>query len=204
MRRIIGLAVVLGALGWGQVAQATPFSITYTMTVALTSGTDILGLDGATLELIGFFDTTDVYANFSGLPKINSTSDSLTISGASVVGTNGVYSESSGGLGFFPTFDGQMRRPGGGIARYLVGGEDLFLNTLVDPVAGISIGDPISVSDFGTTIFNATNFSTDLGASYTITSLQFSSSSVSVPEPSTLLLLGTGLAAVALRRRRQP
>ena len=95
----------------------------------LTTGPDPLGLDKATLTLNAGFDTIDTYVDLFGFPAIVADSDSLVISGASVAGTNGTYSETAG-LAFFPTFDGQWFDSAGVLADYAVNGEQFTLPVL--------------------------------------------------------------------------
>ena len=214
----MALAVVAALAVAATPAEAVPFTATYTMSVQHVFGFDDLGLDGATLELIGWFDTTDTYAFLCcagpGGEQIDAAGDKLVISGASTPGTNGTYTEADGGLGFFPNFSGQVFDMNGDTANYdvMVDGHNLVLGSLVAAlVAGPSVGDTIDVSHFGTTIepldilnlplFNwlviGPQQTFDL---YLVDSLEFRATLVS--EPVLLLLFGVGLLALSLRRRR--
>lgn len=191
-------------------AQATPIGIRYDMTLTLLAGVDTLGLNGATASFTAMFDDSVPYGNVSGLARSFTTSDLLTISGASVASSNGSFTASNT-VRFFPTFDGQFFAVGGFIT-YTFGAVPLMIGHLATPVSGVNPGDFMQVSDFGTTV--ATTLinpgcvfcaSTDTGLNI-VTDSRYGVSSFSatvVPEPATVTMVGFGLVGLARLRRRR-
>jgi hypothetical protein len=115
------------------------------------------------------------------------------------------------GVRFFPTFNGQFFSSTGSFVTYDVGGVPLLLmlGSLVSPVAGVVGGQQIDVSHFGTSAGStAVNpgcnlcVSTDSGLGV-VTDSRYGATNFTqrVPEPSTLLLLGAGMAVAGVRKR---
>jgi hypothetical protein len=199
----IAFAVFVAATAVPTHALASPITATYSMTLGLASGTDDLGLDGAHLTLSATFDFPQNYVDEFSYPAVPSTSNSLTISNASVSATNGGYTEPNG-IHFFPTFDGQIWNGLGTIATYQVNGQQLYLAPSSDTV-NVNIGDPFSASHFVSTF----NLDAPWGsgtAQYSITAFDVTVTGgdlTAVPAPATLPLLAAGAVVAFIRKRRQ-
>ena len=176
------------------------------------NGGESLGLDGATLVFRASFSTTDTYISGFGFPTVNSISESLTITGASVASTNGVRSSATG-VSLWPDGGGQYYAPSGGSVEWDINGSNLTLWSLTNAVLGMSVGDNVELSHFSTTQrirdyeFDWGLFTVGNGSPYgdlaRYDAESFSATATQVPEPGTLTLLGLGaVAAVWCRRRR--
>ncbi len=133
--------------------------LTFTITTGLsvTSGTDTLGLETATVELEIVFDETAVYdipSYSSDGRRVPTISHLLTISGASVPTTNGTYTEPSGidywFLCFSPTScipsrlgDGNGNTAAAPVAS---GGTLIFFFSMESPATIPNVGDTIDPS----------------------------------------------------------
>ena len=196
------------------VASAAPLTITYTGSLTHTTGTDAQGIDGATFVWQGVFDSlaTPYSTNHSSIDRFSGDiSIELTI-GSKVVSLTppsvpvlNTIAESNGGLS------------GGGIGRLqlsnashfelgasiLTVGEILlndpdFLGDITSPTntltpvntADASAFLPFTVIDADPLSFTVDEYAVENGAIVTV-----------VPEPSTALLMGLGLAGLASRRR---
>lgn len=176
---------------------------TVTFNANLTSGSDTPGLNGSTITFVTSYDQNGLYVNKLSFPAINALQNSLTIAGASVAGTNGVYS-STNGIALFPTFVGQYFNNSGSIVRFLVSGGEFRFNNLIQNVPGVTIGSTISPSDFGSVgvSYNLLSFSD--GSQYEVSGLSvIVTTSSAVPEPSSVALGGMGVACVAAARWRR-
>jgi hypothetical protein len=199
----MALAVLVATMAVPTSALASPITATYSMTLTLLDGTDTLGLVGANLTLTATFDFPQNYVEEFAIPAVFSTSNALTISGASVGATNGTYTEPDG-IHFFPTYPGQIWSGIGLVPTYQVNGQEFTLEPFSDTVA-VNIGDP----------FNASHFLSLDSASYWVSNtaiyglenldLNVTGGTSSVPEPATLTLLGlSALGTFARARRRNP
>ena len=170
--------------------------------IALDNGVDNIGLDGATFTFDVYFDSNGTYVDLFGLPAIASTSNLLTIAGASINSTNGSFSETFG-VNFFPTFPGQFfGGPDGGGDAEFNGTEIVLTGNLSDDVTGVGIGDQIDIAHFGTVLddtFPGPIFSSTTGEFNVV---NFSVSASIVPEPTSLfVLVSSGLMAISRRNR---
>ena len=181
MRRIVGLAVVVGVLAWGQVAQAAPLK-TYTYT---GHPFELASSPFTTSDLISGFFTVDC-----GLAGGGGDCSSLTF---------GVYNAAVIDFSFSA---GPLTIGSGGLPAL---GTDLSFSTSGDmnisSWAVFLAGDPT----FDTRIIFSPNsdIAAVQGAGFGFASTLGSWQLTTGPEPTTLLLLGTGLAIAGYRRRRQ-
>jgi hypothetical protein len=207
---IVFLCAVALVLGLGGVCGAAIIA-DYTVDVQSVVGLDPLGLSESTWNFMFDFSDTATYIDRFGFPAVDALSDSLTISGASVATSNGVYTEPVG-IGFYPTFSsGQFHRggPSNGNARYTIGSDTLTLIALVDPTIGANIGDTISVADFGTTLTSGIDYHATVRDSitfqdtdYLFSNLRSSITQTTVPVPAAIYLLGAGFVGIAGLRRK--
>jgi hypothetical protein len=129
-------------------AQAGTIVFTATGQLELEDGPDTLGLDGASFTFQVTFSDTEVYGDTFGFPFLASLSDSLQISGASVGGVDGTYTEPDG-IAFYPEFSGQFYDSNGAAAAYNVNGFTLEILYLSDTTGSAVIGGVVAEADFG-------------------------------------------------------
>jgi hypothetical protein len=182
-------------------ADAATIFYDYATTLSLASGSDALGLNGATMDVQVDVDSSAVYVNRFGLPAVVMNNDAtVTISGASVGANDGTFALSQ--LAFYPSFAGLFADPGGVAATVtLVGGTlTLQINTQATGTGGSEIiGNTVQLSDFGP----ATSQNLQLGASNGDVYNQTNTSVTATlaPEPATLGLVFASFCGLGLLRR---
>jgi len=144
-----------------------------TVSYKLTGGApDTAGLNGATITFTATFANGTSYFDDGATPAAISSSHSLTISGASVGATNGVYTDPEGFMYlYFTGFGGTFVDEPGGFGHTVTlpsGDMEFTLGLEVAPVEPV-IGAPVSASNFAMTSDPCCNsfFHTD-GSGYTL------------------------------------
>jgi hypothetical protein len=182
-------------------ADAATIFYDYATTLSLASGSDALGLNGATLDVQVDVDSSAVYINRFGLPAVVMNNDAtVTISGASIGANDGTFALSQ--LAFYPSFAGLFTDPGG-IAPVvtLVGGTlTLQINTQATGTGGAeAIGNTVQLSDFGPATSQNLQLTGSDGPLYNQTNT--SVTATTSPEPATLGLVFASFCGLGLLRR---
>lgn len=200
-RFALGLACFFVTTG---TTQAAIINYSVTGTLAVTTGVDSLGLEGATFTFEATFDSDATYGNSFGYPSITSLTSALTLSGASIASMNGTHSASALPLRFYATFSGQFFDHNGLHVNWLVGTHTLTMGSLVaPPPVPVVVGQQVSTSHFGTEL-GATPYIYEGPNDWTVRNPTFAVTTTdSVPEPAALALIGVAAGAwVSARRRR--
>jgi hypothetical protein len=208
--RVLGSMCAFALLiGLSARANAGLIGYDYKTTLALTSGSDTLGLNGATIEVKVDVSSTAVYATRFGFPEVPMNNDAtVTVTGASVAANNGTFSLPQ--LSFYPTFAGLFTEPGGAgaVETFPVGGSlTLQINTVPTAHGSLAhVGDTVNILDFApATSQNLTLTGTN--GSYSQNNTMVTAALINSPEPLTLAHAGTasavGLAFGWSRYRRR-
>ncbi len=205
--RITGTLLIAACLiaAGGQV-QAGIITADFETTLGLVSGPDAAGLDGATLSIHAEFDDAGVFVDNFGAPALEALTHTITIAGATVGSSNGVFFNPDG-LFYFPTgYNGFWDSIGG---TMIAGPLDSIRVTTNPGTVVPAIGDTISVDNLNTTVIDPLSFPmTGLdGSMYDWVdgaSLAIGTASA-VPEPTTLAMWGMfgAIGLIAARRRRK-
>ena len=209
MHQIVGLAVVVVTLAWGQVAQATPITynfggtITFSSSPAIPTSTTFLG--SVTYNPVQ--STSCSSSNSFGcyaLANLSATIGGQTASGAQTastsVNTTGVWVFRSS---TFNTVTFRTSSLGGTLGGVTPSEISLQLFTSVQFSSTALPSTLASLGSWGSTNFRISGLPSNGIAQGSLTSLTLAQPTP-VPEPATLLLLSTGLAAVGYRRWRKP
>ncbi|MCA9115275.1 MAG: PEP-CTERM sorting domain-containing protein [Planctomycetaceae bacterium] len=190
--------------------------------LTLNTGTDVLGLDGASFVFEATFDDAAVYSPSStaGPVWVPAESESLTITRPAAPLVPETF-RTLRPLYLVPAADGQFFDDTLSNPRWEISGDVLMLANLLEPVAGVGAGETISLTHFGQlrqftgdlqsgayfvdkTVRGGFPFHSEPLPSWGVSGV--SSSGTVVPEPSSLALLGCGLFSLAgtkLRRRKR-
>ncbi|MEM7455705.1 MAG: hypothetical protein AAF456_15235 [Planctomycetota bacterium] len=198
------LACLLIATAYAKEARCD-FIYTAEVTLTTSSGTDVLGFEGATFEFSAIFDCSTEYVESFALPAIVAEFSQVTVTGSDFDGTYFPGTD----VAFYPSFSGIYSDPAGlNDIPLSIGGETVLFGFETETTAsgsGAMIGNLPIASDFGPTTVLGPMVSTsrvivDGGAVY-----DFTSSSVNVsriPEPATATILISLAGTTLLRRRR--
>ncbi|MFG0242453.1 MAG: PEP-CTERM sorting domain-containing protein [Phycisphaerales bacterium JB054] len=201
------VVVVGAAAGLAGPAAAEEIVFTASMTLAVKSGSDTLGLGGSSLTFQTVFDATGTYVERFFNPSIAAESDSLTISG-STGGIDGSYTAIPMGVVFYPTYYGQWYggSSGGGYVEWEFGGESLYMYNLTSTTSGIVPGDTIDASHMGTSLYGLMTdtyfFYNGDNTAYYFTSFDADVEMATIPLPTAGALAGAGVLGLGVRRRR--
>lgn len=192
-------------------ANAAMLAVEVGFTLSLESGLNALGLDGAdVLFRADFADGTTFASICCGQPQANAASHSFVISGATIGGSNGIFSDPDGVAlfpnnansdGFFSELGDTISLPGvASQVRFDAGGS----------IPDVSNGDLLTLTQltvlFGSSPGISSIFSSG-GSDYDVVDFEVNAFEVApVPVPAALPLMGAGLAALGFfgwRRKRK-
>ena len=219
MRRIAGLAVtltVIAACVGVTAAPATAGTITATYSAMLgvdeSGEPDTAGLIGASFvyELV-FSDGATWASTVGNIISVAPASHALTISGASVASSNDTFFTPALFFNYntannFAGYGNGTPNSNGSFPDFaLPSSVDLILIMTLQPPATVpSATDILSVNHFGSPTIGNIGFGVESAVTtvYRVLEPSLVVTMANVPEPTTLLLLGAGLAAVGVRRYR--
>ena len=197
------MVLAMGLFGYSNLVLGDTITYIANGDFVSSTGGDEIGLNGASFSFVVEFGIDDTYGDLFGSPAVAADSNLITIEGASVASTNGSFSETFG-LNFFPTSEGQFfgGADGGSSAVFDINGTDLSIFQLVNSVVGVSVGDLIDASHFGTEVLdNVPNFTTSSGI-YNVENFSAVVEVKTIPEPNALAVFGA-LALVFYKPRRR-
>ncbi|MEQ1907089.1 MAG: PEP-CTERM sorting domain-containing protein [Pirellulaceae bacterium] len=194
------------------------FVLKVSFQLTTVSGVDTLGLNNANVSFDARFFTGTVYTSVFGIPAAETTSHSLTITGASNAASNGTFSDPDGFL-YAPSagFEGLFIDNAANYLFYRTptiasGLSFKFGLSLTSPPIAPIVGSYVNPTDFATTANPSPTSSLEAvtgdfvapSAEYNIVgpiTTSYIGSTNPVPEPGSILLVGTAFVVFGLRRR---
>jgi hypothetical protein len=194
-RAVLGVTALAALIGGvGRVEAGMTISYEYETTLTLASGTDTLGLNGATLDIKVDVSSGAVYVSRFGFPAVVMNDDAtVTISGSSIPSNDGMFALSPSA--FAPTFAGLFDEPSGlNLTLSLPVGGTLELDINTNPSvhgSGVKVGDTVNILDFAPATSKGLTF-TASNAEYNQVNPTVTATLSAVPEPSSAVLASIG------------
>jgi hypothetical protein len=176
----------------------------YSTVLDVESGPDTSGLDGASVTVNFMVASGATYVERLGFPAVPTFVETVTLSGTSGGVNDGIFALPA--LAFYPSFAGFFTEPAGLFIVFALPEPDntfLVIRGNTVPTASgqlVNVGDPVALAHFVPAVSAGIAWEAD-GSVYAQTGTSINAfETTAVPDPATLLLLGTGLAGLTAAR----